>query len=141
MLVTQGANYAFHALMQMARASLGQTATIEEMAGAVGASPSYMAKLMQRLTRAGLVTSQRGRGGGYLLARPASQITLWEVTTALQENSVAEMPLLPSCLTCPLSSACPLKGALETAARRVEQVLRKVNVASVAEMIAGRGTL
>ncbi|MFQ5879848.1 MAG: RrF2 family transcriptional regulator [Dehalococcoidia bacterium] len=139
MQVTEGSNYAFHGLMQMTQMSPGQAVTIEEMALSLGASPSYMAKLFQRLARAGLVTSHRGRGGGYYLARPGHQITLWEIVAALQENPATDTPPLPSCLTCPLASACPLKGALRRAGQKVEQILRTVNVAGVAALVAEGG--
>lgn len=139
MQVAQGVSYAFHALVQIARARPEQTVTVEEMASALGASPSYMAKLFQRLARAGLVTSYRGRNGGYSLGRPAREITLWETAAALQENLIPEAPLLPACSTCPLASACPMRVAMETAAAKVEQVMRTVNVAGMARLAERAG--
>jgi Rrf2 family protein len=44
----------------------------------------YLEQIFQRLRRAGLVTSKRGPGGGYTLARPAGEITLREVVEAVE---------------------------------------------------------
>ncbi|MFE2140740.1 RrF2 family transcriptional regulator [Streptomyces sp. NPDC059456] len=46
-------------------------------------SPSYLAKQMQALSRAGLVTSVQGKTGGYALTRPASEITVLDVVQAV----------------------------------------------------------
>ena len=135
MQVTQGASFAFHALMQMARSPEGSL-TIDGMAQSLGASPTYMAKLFQRLARAGLVVSRRGRRGGYSLARPASTITLWEITLALQDGAVLETPLLPICANCALSANCPLHASMRSAVQKVEDVLQTVSVGGMAGVLA-----
>ena len=134
MQLTQGASFAFHALMQMVREP-DRVMTIEAMSESLGASPSYMAKLFQRLARAGLVTSRRGRGGGYALARPCQEITLWDIVDALQEESLAEAPLLPACPTCVLAGHCPMHGAVQAAIRQVEKQLRTVSLEGMASLV------
>lgn len=49
-------------------------------------SPSYLDLLFGRLRRAGLVTGMRGPGGGYLLAREATAITLADIVTAADDD-------------------------------------------------------
>lgn len=46
--------------------------------------PAYLAKQLQALSKAGLVVSQRGATGGYRLARPAAEISLWDITEAVE---------------------------------------------------------
>jgi Rrf2 family protein len=48
-----------------------------------------MAKQMQALSKAGLVHSSRGRQGGYRLARPAANISLWDVMIAIEGRDAA----------------------------------------------------
>jgi Rrf2 family transcriptional regulator, iron-sulfur cluster assembly transcription factor len=69
----------------LARAGDGQALTIPEIAEAEKLSPPYVAKLLSVLRQAGLITSVRGRMGGYLLARPSSEVHLGEVMRALGE--------------------------------------------------------
>lgn len=53
-------------------------------------SPSYLDLLFGRLRRAGLVTGMRGPGGGYLLAREASAISLADIVSAADDGGVVE---------------------------------------------------
>ena len=55
----------------------------QEVAVAEGLSLEYAAKLMRTLKNGGFVVSTRGSAGGYLLARPAGQISVWEVLEEL----------------------------------------------------------
>ena len=54
-----------------------------EIARREGLGPEHVGLLMQKLRLRGLVTSTRGAAGGYRLARPASEISVWEVITAV----------------------------------------------------------
>ncbi len=63
---------------------------LEEIATLEGLSKAYVAKIMSPLRRAGLVRSVRGIRGGYLLTRPAEEITLTEVLFALEATEVDE---------------------------------------------------
>lgn len=55
-----------------------------ELATVYGVSATIVAKVLKKLARAGLVSSERGSRGGYRLARPATDITLRDVVTALE---------------------------------------------------------
>ena len=57
---------------------------ISEMTQAIGLSDKSLEQLLMSLRRADLVRSVRGANGGFLLARPASKISLKDVLTALQ---------------------------------------------------------
>ena len=83
MKITAQEEYGLRCLLHLARTRdpLGQN--IREIAEAENLSIPYVAKLLAVLRRAGLITSVRGRKGGYLLARPAGDIRLGEVMQAL----------------------------------------------------------
>jgi Rrf2 family nitric oxide-sensitive transcriptional repressor len=80
----------------------------------------YMAKVLQNLRRAGLVKSQRGLRGGFVLGRSASEITILDVV-----NSVEPVPRIKQC---PLGleehskQLCPLHKQLDNAAALMEEV-------------------
>jgi Rrf2 family iron-sulfur cluster assembly transcriptional regulator len=72
-------------LLRLARSDEQNSSTIPEIAHAEGLSAPYVAKLLGVLRQAGLISSQRGRAGGYHLTRKPSAIGLGEVLLALGE--------------------------------------------------------
>ena len=58
--------------------------SVRELADGLRASGAHLSKVMQRLAHAGIVHSTRGPRGGYVLARPAGQVTLLEVYEAIE---------------------------------------------------------
>ena len=76
--------YGLRCMLQVARhAADEQSLTIPQVATAEGLSTDYVAQLMRALRRGGLLTSTRGAGGGYRLARDPASITVWEVIEVL----------------------------------------------------------
>jgi Rrf2 family protein len=75
--------YGLRCLLQLGRQGEGASLTITEMSQREGISAPNVAKLMRILRRAGLVTSTRGKAGGYTLARAAVAIPVGEVLNAL----------------------------------------------------------
>ncbi len=75
--------YGLRCLLQVARHQGARPLTIAAIAAAEGLSPEYTAKLMRALRKGQLVVSTRGAGGGYRLARPAREITPWQVMRVL----------------------------------------------------------
>ncbi len=57
--------------------------TNDDLNERIGASPTYLRKITRKLVVHGLVTSTHGAGGGYVLARPLEEITLFDVIEAL----------------------------------------------------------
>ena len=57
----------------------GVARTVEEMASAQGIPPNYLAQILIELKSARIVKSQRGKAGGYLLARPPAEITFGDI--------------------------------------------------------------
>jgi len=64
--------------------------TIGQVAEGEGITLEYAAKIMHTLKKAGLITSFRGVKGGFVLSKPASAITLWEVMQKLSGESYDE---------------------------------------------------
>lgn len=78
-MLSKSAEYAVRALHRLALVHGEGPVTTAELAGRVGAPASYLSKLLHRLQQEGLVHSQRGRGGGFELARPPGRVTLAEI--------------------------------------------------------------
>lgn len=103
--------------MVMLTQSFEEPVTVQAMAARGQIPAAYLSKLLQGLTRARLVTAQRGVGGGYTLTRPPSQITLADVVNAVEP--------LQRIKKCPLGIAghatlCPLHRKLDEAMATIE---------------------
>jgi Rrf2 family protein len=107
--ISEAASLALHTMALLASNS-GAKQTTWEIAKTLRVSEAHLAKVLQRLGRAGLVKSQRGPGGGFSLGRAPDTITLLDVYEA------TEGPLQPpGCLlgrpAC--NGSCILGGLLE----------------------------
>ena len=84
-LSTKG-RYAMVALIDLAIAKGDDLTSLAEISDRQDISLPYLEQLFVRLRRAGLVESVRGPGGGYRLARPASEIRVAEILEAVDET-------------------------------------------------------
>lgn len=84
-LTTKG-RYAVTAMLDLAIHANDGPVPLADISARQGISLSYLEQLFSRLRRQGLVDSARGPGGGYRLARPASQIAVVHVINAIDEN-------------------------------------------------------
>ena len=90
MKITAQEEYGLRCLLRLAAQPRGEPLTIPEIAVAERLSVPYVAKLMHILRQAELVDSNRGRTGGYTLARPADEISLGEALALLGEPLFAD---------------------------------------------------
>jgi Rrf2 family transcriptional regulator, nitric oxide-sensitive transcriptional repressor len=127
-VISQTAEYALRAIVFMAETQ-GTAHTTEQIAAATKVPAGYLSKVLQGLSRAGLVVSRRGLGGGFALAKAPEEITILEVVEALDP--------LPRILSCPLkikeheSNLCALHRRLDEATAQVEQTFRETTVAEL----------
>jgi Rrf2 family protein len=78
-MVSLTAEYALRAMLLLAKPETTRALRADEIADATGAPRNYMAKVLNAIAKAGLVTSARGPTGGFTLAVPASEISLGRV--------------------------------------------------------------
>jgi|SRR6185369_2305861 len=83
MNITAQEEYGLRCLLRVAMHESGDPMRTQEVAAAEGLSLEYAAKLMRILKNGGFVASTRGSAGGYLLARPAAEISVWQVLEEL----------------------------------------------------------
>ena len=85
MKISSQEEYGLRCLMQVARHSTENPVPISEIAMQEGLSVEYVGKLLMKLRKGELVSSVRGKAGGYVLARPAEEISLRLVLEVLSE--------------------------------------------------------
>ena len=138
--LTKKADYALMALKYLAEQSSGTVSpaphgsaqSAKDIAQAYHIPPPLLAKILQTLARAGLLVSHAGTNGGYALARPAEQITAFEVIRAI------DGPLfITSCITihgtCDLAGTCTIKEPLRKVNDSIKDLLSAIRISDLAE--------
>lgn len=93
---------------------------------------TYLEQLMVLLRKAGLVTATRGAHGGYVLARPAAEITLAEIIEVLEGPlNLTDCPSGAGC--CGHPESCALYGLWQRASQSLIDVFGNVTLAALAE--------
>ena len=127
MMISQSAEYSLRAALCLAAA--GSALTTQQIADRARIPAGYLAKILQILGRAGLVTSQRGLNGGFNLAIAPDTLTLLDIVSAVEPSRrITECPLGNPDHALNL---CPLHRRLDAAAAGVERMLRETTVADV----------
>ena len=121
-----------HVLLHMAR--LGRPVTSERIAAMLGTNPVVVRRTMAWLRDAGLVRSEKGRGGGWSLACDLAHVTLLDVHSALGEPTVFAIGNAAENPGCLVEQAVntTLDGALRDAAAVLAARLRGVTLADIA---------
>jgi Rrf2 family protein len=123
--------HALHALTYLARNPQDGPVTSQAVAAAVGLSASFLNKVPGDLTSSGLIRSERDKGGGYRLARPARSITLLDVVEAVDQPVRGEAP------TVGVGEGRRLDGRLQEVCDRVAETVRRrlrgVSLANLAD--------
>jgi len=84
MRLTRAAEYAFRALRFLCSQDEDRWFSIQEIAGSEDAPAQFVAKVMQRLTRAGIVNSSCGKTGGYRMAKPPDSVSIADVVEIME---------------------------------------------------------
>jgi Rrf2 family iron-sulfur cluster assembly transcriptional regulator len=90
MIYSRSAEYAIRSFVYLARVPNGKFAMARHIAKEEQIPAHFLAKILQELTRKGLLRSNKGPSGGFALRTPASQIRLLDLVEALDGNTLQE---------------------------------------------------
>lgn len=134
MQLTQHTDFGLRLLIVLARSESGAVA-LPAFAVEQGLSYNHVAKVAQRLGRAGFITSQRGRNGGVALARAPKDLSLGEVVRVLEPGM-----RLADCDHCALRFDCATSGVLNEALAAFLAVLDRTTLEQAAGRVPTRFT-
>jgi Rrf2 family transcriptional regulator, iron-sulfur cluster assembly transcription factor len=130
-MISKTGIHALRALAALAQMSNSSFAGAADLAKATGAPRNYLGKLLKALSREGLVESQKGRGGGFRLAKDPARITLLDVM-----EPAARVTRWTGCFmgrtTCSNDAPCALHDRWSTARDAYFQFLKETTVADLA---------
>jgi Rrf2 family protein len=129
MQITRETDYAIRCVDYLSD-KWGSVTMVDEIAKGKCVPKSFLAKILQKLTKASIVKSYRGVKGGFELARPPKEITLLEVIEAIQ-GPVAMNVCAVNEAMCGFSSSCAVHPVWMEIRREVEKILEKKNFAKL----------
>jgi Rrf2 family protein len=135
-MLSQSATYAASA-MAFITAMGGKPVQVRTVSAACEIPAAYLAKIVNVLARKGLVTTQRGVGGGVALARPPQELFLQDVCLALDDPLVRPRCMLGNA-ACTEDRSCPAHEFCGNYRGRLAQFLATTSIADIASFEAKR---
>jgi Rrf2 family protein len=130
--LTKKADYGLMALKFLAEHVDTASLSAKDIAEAYGIPLQLLAKILQRLTKAGLLRSHAGMNGGYALSKDAQKISAFEVIHAIDGPF-----FLTSCVkgtqSCDLNDSCTIKEPLSRVNESIADVLRNISIADLVD--------
>jgi Rrf2 family protein len=124
--------YGLIALRHMAMGSRGRLFTAKEVASKYDIPYELLAKVLQKLTRAGIVSSAQGIHGGYSLALKPGEIKISRVIDIIEE----EKPTIAECYTeggesCSIFDSCTIRKPLEKVQHNLNFILENTTLEQI----------
>lgn len=116
-MLTKKAKYALKAALCLARREPGKPALIADIAAAERIPKKFLENILLTLKHRGLLISRKGRGGGYALARPASQVSFGEIVRSI-DGPLAPVPCASvtayrRCEECASEERCEIRPVMQ----------------------------
>jgi len=134
-MISQTVEYALRAVVTIAQHE-GRPCTSKQIADITQVPLPYLSKLMQGLVRSGLVHSQRGPNGGFVLLKNPQALTILEVVDVV--DPIKRITKCPLGIESHGSRLCPLHRRLDEAMATTEKILRDT---TIEEMLSQPGNV
>ena len=115
----------------------GRALTSDYIAGSVNTNPVVIRRVLGLLSKAGLISTTEGAGGGTVLAKPAKRISLADVLHAVEQGELFALPPNDPNPLCPVGRCVQtiLGEHLERLQGLLERAMKRVSVAEILEEV------
>ena len=131
MKITSQEEYGLRILLRIARCHEGESMSIQALSVAEGLSPAYIAKLTRILRQAGYINSTPGNIGGYILAKPATEINVNQVLKTLGGSLYTKdfcSDFTGASRLCTNSVDCSVRSLWQMVQFSIDQLLDKISL-------------
>jgi len=130
MQIPRRVDYGLRAVIYLADQDPEKCYSITEIAKRQGVPRKFLEKIIQDLTRGGLIKSKRGSCGGYALARAPEAISFFDVIQAI-EGPLAVNACMDQQLGCDQLPHCTMVGVWSDVQRKVTEMLSQATIADL----------
>lgn len=140
-MLTQKAKYALKAMIHLAARHEGHPVLIADLAKEERLPKKFLERILLDLKTHGLLVSRKGRGGGYMLARPADRISLGEIIRRM-DGPLAPVPCVSkmayrTCADCRDEKTCCVKPIMKEVRDAIAHVLDGTTLADAVSRAGG----
>ena len=132
MQLTRAADYALRVMIHMASQTDAERALLPDLARATSAPESFLSKVLQALTKARLISSRRGKAGGFLLLPRGRQASVKDVIEAI-DGPIRLNLCLSTGRSCPCKGWCTTHPVWDRAQKAMLDVLSAAAIADLAK--------
>jgi len=129
-MLSQTAEYALRTVLYLATTDQAGLSNVSDIAERLDIPRNYLSKTLHQLARAGVLTSTRGKHGGFRLTKPASKLSLAEVVAPFDGPTGARICLLGR-VACSDSDPCPAHGKWKAVSNEVSTFFRETMVSDL----------
>jgi Rrf2 family protein len=130
LVITRATEYAIRTVIYLAQQPQSEIVLKKDICRTQNVTPAFLTKILQPLIKVGIVSSQRGVGGGFLLAKDPGEITLLDILEA-EEGRLKLNHCLIDNEACHRDSHCSAHEVWQEAQDEMVQTLKKYSVAEL----------
>ena len=133
MQMTNQADYALRSMLYIAQYAESQLIPSNKIAEEMQISRIFLSRINSQLVNAGLIRTRRGARGGVMLAKPAADISVYDVVTTI-DGPITLIDCIADPESCPLSPDCPYRTFWE---ETQNALIARMKAVSLQDMAAG----
>ena len=144
-MLSSKAKYGLKAMTHLARYGGQGSLLIADIAAKEHIPKKFLDAILLEMKNRGLLSSKKGKGGGYALARPASQIRVGDVVRVL-DGPLAPLPCVSRtayrpCGDCDDEDSCAVRAVMQDVREAIAQILDNTTLADMSERTPQRETI
>jgi len=134
-MLTNKAKYALKAAIYLARRESEGSVLIADIASAENIPKKFLEGILLTMKNRGILVSRKGRGGGYALARPSTQVSFGEIVR-IMDGPLAPVPCVSAtayhrCDECASEERCEIRRVMQRVRDAISEVLDATSLADV----------
>jgi Rrf2 family transcriptional regulator, iron-sulfur cluster assembly transcription factor len=137
MIFSSSTEYAIRGLSELASRGLPGCVMLDELVAGTDLPRDFLAKIFQKLVRADILHSAKGRGGGFMLARPAHEITLMQILQAIEGSQPLDRCVV-GLEQCNDQMPCPQHDLYKPIRQRLKDYMNTTTLADLASSLRSK---
>lgn len=141
MFYSQTSQYAIRALIRLYKEMIErgvESVKLQDIAEKEDLPKAYLSRIFHSLTRAKILASQKGLGGGFVFRRPPEKITLWDIISVFDDVEIYDECAI-GWERCDDNNSCPLHDTYKPIREKIKEFLQNTTLTQLVEAAERKG--